>query len=59
VVVDSRYDLPIQLARDQLKSIFKVGKAIIGMLHSPPLPGSPENTADLTAIKQTAAYKKC
>jgi membrane complex biogenesis BtpA family protein len=36
-----------------VKAIFKTDKAVIGMLHLPPLPGSPDNTADLLAIKQT------
>ncbi len=34
-----------------IKSIFKVEKPVIGMLHLPALPGSPRNTDDLAAIR--------
>ena len=35
-----------------LSSIFKVPKPVIGMLHLPALPGSPENTMDLAALRR-------
>jgi membrane complex biogenesis BtpA family protein len=37
----------------QLRAIFKVEKPVIGMVHLPPLPGSPENRSELNAIRQT------